>query len=167
LYLPFDSCIFRTRVSRFFFIDLQTGLLNANHDGMNVTSIIKTSLIATALSLGLSWVSPAAAQSAPAKTDNTAVNKGDQDPGAITADQQKMNPKDRDLTSRIRSSIIADKSLSTYAHNVKIVSQDGTVTLKGPVRSDAEVKTIMAKATSVAGAGNVVNQMTVEPGAKP
>ena len=132
---------------------------------MNRTRTMRASLVATALSLSVTWVSPAIAQST--RSDNTAVNKGDQNPGAVTADQQKMNPKDRDLTSRIRSSIMADKSLSTYAHNVKIVSQDGTVTLKGPVRSDAEVKTIMAKATNVAGASNVVDQMTVEPGTKP
>jgi hyperosmotically inducible protein len=134
---------------------------------MSLIYTVKTSLIATALSLVSVWVSPAMAQSAPTKSDNTAVNKGDQNPGAITADQQKMNPRDRDLTTRIRSSIMADKSLSTYAHNVKIVSQDGTVTLKGPVRSEAEVKAIMAKATNVAGGSNVVNQMTVEPETKP
>ena len=99
--------------------------------------------------------------------DNTKTNKRDRDKSSPTADRQKMNATDRDLAKRTRSAIMDDKSLSTYAHNVKIVSQDGTVTLKGPVRSDAEVKTIMAKAASVAGAGNVVNQMTVEPGAKP
>jgi len=56
-----------------------------------------------------------------------------------------------------------DKSLSTYAHNVKIVSQHGKVTLKGPVRSEEEKKTVEDKATEVAGAGNVTNQMTVKP----
>ena len=55
-----------------------------------------------------------------------------------------------------------DKSLSTYAHNVKIVSQHGKVTLKGPVRSAEEKKTIADKATEVAGAGNVTDQMTVK-----
>jgi len=56
-----------------------------------------------------------------------------------------------------------DKSLSTYAHNVKIISQHGKVTLKGPVRSDEEKKSIEDKATEVAGAGNVTNQLTVKP----
>ena len=56
-----------------------------------------------------------------------------------------------------------DKSLSTYAHNVKIISQDGMVTLKGPVRSDEEKKTIEAKAAEIAGSGNVKNQMSVAP----
>jgi hypothetical protein len=63
--------------------------------------------------------------------DNTTVNKRDRDPGQATADQQKENRSDRDLTKQIRQSIVADKSLSTFAHNVKIISQNGTVTLKG------------------------------------
>jgi hyperosmotically inducible protein len=59
---------------------------------------------------------------------------------------------------------MADKALSAYAHNVKIISQDGIVTLKGPVRSDDEVKSIVAKAVEVAGSPDkVVNQMSVKP----
>jgi len=98
------------------------------------------------------------------KPDNTAVNKRDQNPGEATADQQKMNAADRALTAKIRKAVIADKSLSTYAHNVKIISQNGTVTLKGPVRSDDEVKSIIAKATEGAGGSDkIVNQMSVKP----
>jgi hyperosmotically inducible protein len=95
--------------------------------------------------------------------DNTKNNKGDQSTGAMTADKQKMNPADRDLTKKIRASLHGDSSLSTYAHNIKIISQDGKVTLKGPVRSDDEKSAIEAKATEVAGAGNVTNQLTVAP----
>ena len=51
---------------------------------------------------------------------------------------------------------MADKSLSTYAHNIKIISQNGTVTLKGPVKSDDEKKTVMAKAVAVAGSADKV-----------
>jgi osmotically-inducible protein OsmY len=92
------------------------------------------------------------------------VNKRDRNPGEATADQQKMNAADRALTAKIRKSVVADKSLSTYAHNVKIISQNGTVTLKGPVHSDDEVTSIMAKATEVAGSPDkVVNQMSVKP----
>jgi len=98
------------------------------------------------------------------KPDNTAVNKRDQNPGEATADQQKMNAADRALTAKIRKAVMADKSLSTYAHNVKIISQNGTVTLKGPVHSDDEVKSIMATATEGAGGQDkVVNQMSVKP----
>lgn len=95
--------------------------------------------------------------------DNSKTNKRDRDKSSPTADRQKMNPTDRDLTKRIRSAITDDKSLSTYAHNIKIVAQDGKVTLKGPVRSEEEKSAIETKATEVAGAGNVMNQLEVAP----
>jgi hyperosmotically inducible periplasmic protein len=74
-----------------------------------------------------------------------------------------MSPADRDLAKRVRAAIVDDKSLSPYAHNVKIMVQDGKVTLKGPVRSEEEKNAIEAKATEVAGAGNVINQLEVAP----
>jgi osmotically-inducible protein OsmY len=89
--------------------------------------------------------------------DNTAVNKRDRDRSEPTADQQKSNVSDRDLTKRIRQSIMGDKSLSTYAHNVKVISQNGVVTLKGPVRSEEEKRAIEAKAMDVVGSGGKVN----------
>ena len=95
------------------------------------------------------------------KPDNTAVNKGDGKPGAVTADQQKTNPSDQDVTRNIRRSIVADKALSTYAHNVKIITQNGAVTLKGPVRSDSEKQSVVAKAIAVAGAAKVTDQLSV------
>ena len=98
-----------------------------------------------------------------AQADNTKANAGDRAQGAVTADQQKENPTDRALTQKIRKALVHDKTLSTYAHNVKIVSQDGHVTLKGPVRSDEEVKSVEAAATKVAGAGHVSNELTVAP----
>jgi osmotically-inducible protein OsmY len=95
--------------------------------------------------------------------DNTKNNQGDASKDATTADQQKMNPADRNTTKQIRKSIVQDKSLSTYAHNIKIITQDGKVTLKGPVRSEDDKAAIEAKAAAVAGAGNVVNQLEVAP----
>ena len=95
--------------------------------------------------------------------DNSKTNKRDQNSATPTADQQKMNTADRDLTKKIRASINSDKSLSTYAHNVKIISQDGKVTLRGPVRSEDEKAAIEAKATEVAGTGNVINLLDVAP----
>jgi osmotically-inducible protein OsmY len=56
-----------------------------------------------------------------------------------------------------------DKSLSTYAHNIKIISQDGKVTLKGPVNTDDEKAAIQAKAVAIAGADNVSNEIQVTP----
>lgn len=110
--------------------------------------------VVLALSLG------ALAQTPP---DNTKVNTRDRAKGAVTADQQKENASDRDLSQKIRRSLMADKSLSTYAHNVKVVAQGGQVTLKGPVRTDDEKRSVEAKAVEVAGAGHVINQMSVAP----
>jgi hyperosmotically inducible periplasmic protein len=81
--------------------------------------------------------------------------------GQVTADQQKGNKADRDLTQNIRKAVLADKSLSTEAHNVKIISRNGTVTLKGKVKSDDEKKSIEDKATQAAGAGNVTDELMV------
>lgn len=92
--------------------------------------------------------------------DNSKVNQNQNPP---TADQQKMNPADRDLTKKIRMALHDDKSLSMYAHNIKIISQDGKVTLRGPVRSDDERAAIEAKAVAVAGDGNVTNHLHVAP----
>jgi len=92
--------------------------------------------------------------------DNTKQNKDQTNP---TADQQKMNPADRTITQKIRKAIHEDTTLSTYAHNVKIITQDGKVTLRGPVRSEDEKSNIEAKAVAVAGQGNVTNQLEVAP----
>jgi hyperosmotically inducible protein len=125
------------------------------------TSAMRTfKTLLTALLCSLAMV--VSAQDAP-KPDNTKANKGDGRPGAITADQQKTNASDQDVTKNIRRSIMADKSLSTYAHNVKIITQNGAVTLKGPVKSDSEKQSVVAKAVAVAGADKVTDQLSVAP----
>jgi hyperosmotically inducible periplasmic protein len=103
----------------------------------------------------------------PGKSDNTRVNKRDRSGEQVTADQQKQNSSDIELTRKIRSSISKDKSLSTYAHNVKVITQDGIVTLKGPVRSEEESKVIESKAAEVAGTSNVKNQLDIAPEKQP
>lgn len=95
--------------------------------------------------------------------DNTKTNQRDNDTTSPTADQQKINPTDRAITQKIRTAIHKDDSLSTYGHNVKIITQAGKVTLKGPVRSDEEKKNIGMKAIAAAGNGNVDNQLDVVP----
>src|SRR5450432_8130 len=90
------------------------------------------------------------------KPDNTKVNKRDRNAGQATADQQKTDATDQEMTRNIRRSIMADKSLSTYAHNIKIISQNGSVTLKGPVKSDDEKASIIAKAVAVVGSADKV-----------
>jgi hyperosmotically inducible protein len=95
--------------------------------------------------------------------DNTKTNQRDRDPSQATADQQKNDRSDRMLTKSIRRSIMADKSLSTNAHNLKIISQNGTVTVKGPVNSDDERRAVIAKAVAVAGsADKVTDQISVK-----
>lgn len=109
------------------------------------------------LSAGLSML--------PAQTpspDNTKVNQRDRAKGAMTADQQKENKTDRQLAKEIRQAVVADKSLSTYGHNIKIIATNGMVTLKGPVHSDDEKKTIVAKATEIAGASKVKDEISVK-----
>jgi hyperosmotically inducible periplasmic protein len=92
-------------------------------------------------------------------TDNSAQNKAHN----TTADQQSEAASDRMLTQKIRKSLIADKSLSMYGHNVKIITKDGAVTLKGPVHSDEEKESIGNMAAEAAGgADKVTNQLTVK-----
>lgn len=89
--------------------------------------------------------------------DNTKVNERDRSKDEPTADQQKENRSDMDVAKQIRKALVNDKSLSTYAHNVKVIVKDGTVTLKGPVRSDEEKRTVEAKAAEVAGGSDKVS----------
>ncbi len=98
---------------------------------------------------------------APTKTspDNSAVNQNE----SKTADQQSDATSDRMLTKKIRQALIADKSLSTYGHNVKIITKDGSVTLKGPVQSQEEKQSIASKTESIVGSPDkVTNQLTVK-----
>ncbi|MET0556024.1 MAG: BON domain-containing protein [Vicinamibacteria bacterium] len=93
--------------------------------------------------------------------DNTGVNKRDTKASEPTADQQHNDDSDLEITQQIRTSIMADKSLSTYAHNVKVISQNGMVTLKGPVRSRAEKSSVEAKAAEIVGQGKVTSELAV------
>lgn len=85
----------------------------------------------------------------------------DRDESAVTADQQSNSQGDVDITREIRRQIVNDKSLSTSAHNVKIVTVDGVVTLRGPVVS-AQEKTVVAEtAKKVAGVSKIDNQLEI------
>jgi hyperosmotically inducible periplasmic protein len=94
--------------------------------------------------------------------DNSAVNRRDQVPGAMTADQQSNTKSDVELTREIRKAVVKDPSLSMLAHNVKIVSVNGSVTLRGPVKTEEERTVIASKAQAIAGADKVVNQLEVK-----
>jgi hyperosmotically inducible periplasmic protein len=132
---------------------------------MNTRHGYRTILFAGALLLGsraMVMAQDAASQNPPA-SDNTQLNQRDRNPNEPTADKQRSNRSDRDITQQIRKSITADKTFSEYARNVKVITQNGQVTLKGPVRSDDEKSAIEEKAKAVAGDGNVTDDLTVKP----
>jgi hyperosmotically inducible protein len=97
--------------------------------------------------------------------DNTARNKQDRDGTPEAADQQKNDKPDIEVAAAIRRAVVADKSLSTKAHNVKIIVENGHATLRGPVASTAEKESIGKKATDVVGRGpgKVTNEIEVAP----
>jgi len=109
--------------------------------------------------MGMLWAQDAS----PVPADNTKVNQRDRNQNEPTAEQQKENSSDRQLAAQIRRALVKDKSLSSTAHNVKIIAQDGSVTLKGPVKSDEEKQAIEAKASEIAGAGKVNSELQVAP----
>jgi hyperosmotically inducible periplasmic protein len=126
-----------------------------------VRTVLCTAVLLTA-GVVASAQEPSTQQASPAP-DNTKVNERDRSQNEPTADQQKDNRSDRDITQQIRQSIMKDKSLSTYAHNIKIVTKDGQVTLKGPVRSEDEKQAIEAKAAEVARDGQVTSELNIKP----
>jgi len=131
---------------------------------VNFKQSMRTLLIGALLGNGALLVAQqTTGQDAPAPADNTKVNQRDQNTNEPTADQQKNNRPDSDITQQIRQAIMKDQSLSTYAHNVKIITQNGQVTLKGPVRSDDEKRAVEAKATEIAGQNNVTSELEVKP----
>jgi len=103
-----------------------------------------------------------AQNSPPVAPDNSGVNLRDRAPGAMTADQQSNAKSDVELTREIRRAVVKDSSLSTLAHNVKIVSVNGSVTLRGPVKTLEEKTVIASKAQAIAGPDKVVNELEVK-----
>lgn len=95
--------------------------------------------------------------------DNTKINKRDDVKNPVTADQQSNNKADLDLVKRIRREITNDKTMSTYAKNVKVITRDGMTTLRGPVKSEEEKQAIEAIAKRVAGDGKVANHLEIAP----
>jgi osmotically-inducible protein OsmY len=91
--------------------------------------------------------------------DNTQINKTENT--KTTADQQKQNRTDIETTQKIRQLLTKDKGLSTYAKNIKVVTQNGNVTLSGPVRTEEEKTSVEKKAADVAGAGHVKSELLI------
>jgi osmotically-inducible protein OsmY len=93
--------------------------------------------------------------------DNSGRNVRDRDDQNKTTGDQSENEADRTITQNIRRAVTADDSLSTNAKNVKIITNNGIVTLRGPVKSEKEKAEIEAKAKQVAGVKSVDNQLEV------
>jgi hyperosmotically inducible periplasmic protein len=98
----------------------------------------------------------------PVAPDNSGVNVRDRNPETMTAGQQSNAKGDVELTRRIRRAVVKDNSLSMMAHNVKIISANGSVILRGPVKTEQEKAAIARKAQAIAGADKVDNQLEVK-----
>ena len=118
----------------------------------------------TALASGFCLVLTAAVGAQTPAPDNTKTNARDHQAGQKTAGDQSNSKADLEITQKIRKAIVDEKDLSTYAHNIKIVTVDGKVTLKGPVTSEAEKTAVESKAAEVAGKANVTSQVSVSDG---
>ena len=104
----------------------------------------------------------ASAADTPKDADNTARNERDRNHEEVTPRNQGNSPADVDTTKRIRQAIMADKSLSTDAHNVKVITTNGHVTLRGPVKTEDEKRIVAGLAVGVATAENVDNRLEVK-----
>ena len=122
---------------------------------------IAVALVLSSALLGLGTASMAQDPNA-AAPDNSAVNARDRAPDAMTAGQQSNAKSDVELTREIRRAVVKDDSLSTLAHNVKIVAANGSVILRGPVKTEQEKVDIANKAQAIAGANKVDNQLEVK-----
>ena len=124
-----------------------------------ISSILSLSGFGAAAALG-------SAETSVLQGDNTQINQRDKKSTEVTASQQTSGEMDLYLVSRIRQDLINQKDLSVYAKNVKIISLDGQVTLKGPVRSRDEAMTVLKFARAAAGVPNVINEISVVPETK-
>jgi hyperosmotically inducible periplasmic protein len=119
-----------------------------------------TRMILTCFVAVLFAVTPALADHHEA--DNTGKNVRDRADETLTPTDQGGSEADRDLTAKIRQAIVDDDALSVQAQNVKIITVDGAVTLRGPVKTAAEKSAIDAKAKKIAGANRVHNQLEID-----
>jgi osmotically-inducible protein OsmY len=125
--------------------------------------VLSTALMGTAFAYQDQDAASAQKTDSSVPADNTKVNKRDRNKSEPTAGQQSNAKSDRELTRKIRQALVKDKDLSTYAHNIKVITSGGAVTLKGPVRSEDEKKAVEAKAAEAAGGASITSQIEVAP----
>ena len=97
----------------------------------------------------------------PAAADNTDKNERDRNDATLTPGDQGESEADRTITQRIRQGVVGHDGLSMTAENVKIITVDGVVTLRGPVTSAQERSTIATIAKGVDGVKRVDNQLEI------
>jgi len=124
------------------------------------------SLVLVFLAFGCSKKDDVSKNEAPSQTaavpaDNSGRNERDRNDATKTAGDQSESEADRTISQNIRKAITSDDSVSTNGKNVKIITVDGVVTLRGPVKSETEKTNIAAKAQHIAGVKNVENQLEI------
>ena len=117
-------------------------------------------LVAALVMIAVSFWGPAT-RAADYPADNSGKNVRDRQESSKTPGDQSNSKSDVAITQAIRKAVVADKALSTKAHNVKIITADGVVTLRGPVNSSEEKDKIASKAKSVAGVKSVENKLEI------
>ncbi|MEO6927027.1 MAG: BON domain-containing protein [Rhodanobacter sp.] len=130
----------------------------------SLVASMAASVLALALSSGVcaQQTEPVAAASTTSHTDNTAVNKRDRSSQTLTPADQPNNKTDVKLAAAVRRAIVKDDSLSTSAHNVKLIAANGVVTLRGPVDSADEKARIETIARGITGVTRVDNELDVK-----
>jgi hypothetical protein len=116
-------------------------------------------VLSIAVGMTAAGTAPAANEAGEYPPDNTGRNVRDRDDMTLTSEDQSEKKSDRELTQKIRQAVVEDDALSGEAHNIKIITVDGVVTLRGPVKSAEERNAIGAKAVKIAGTGKVKNQL--------
>ncbi|MDX2107926.1 MAG: BON domain-containing protein [Candidatus Melainabacteria bacterium] len=106
-------------------------------------------------------LSTSAAYADEEKGDNTARNKGHEEKSAVNAQDAGESKSDIQIARDIRKKLVEDSTLSSYAKNAKVIVKKGHVTLKGPVRSNDEVTSLVNKAKECAGEANVASELEV------
>ena len=134
-----------------------------------MTEKLRTLQVATA-AFGLALLAPMAlAQQAMDQTgattkaaDNTEMNQRDRSSETLTPADQPNNKADIKLAAAVRSAIVGDDSLSIMAHNIKLIAASGTVTLRGPVKTDVEKARIEELVRNVPGVTKIDNNLDIK-----
>lgn len=128
---------------------------------IGIVAIPMTLQVAHAGDAGSPGVRPADSQTTQPTPDNSKTNTRDRDAATLTPMDQGGSEADRTITQQIRKAVVGHEGFSTDAKNVKIITQGGVVTLRGPVKSAEEKATIADVSTKTEGVKRVDNQLEV------